>query len=126
LPESPRPDANPRRDEGEARASFQNTLSFQKIKHGQPLVSIACAYLRLPEVWVVGDVYTHPAYRGRGYAKAATSAITSDAISAGAIAMLHVAEGNEPALRVYRALGYRVTGRKPWVFYSPRRATLRD
>ena len=34
-PESPQLDANPRRDEGEARAGY---YSFQKIKHGQPLM----------------------------------------------------------------------------------------
>ena len=112
-------------EEEEAREVLGKYRYYGVFEEGR-LASIACTYLRLPEVWVIGDVYTHPAYRGRGYAKAATSAITSDAISAGAIAMLHVAEGNEPALRVYRALGYRVTGRKPWVFYSPHRATLRD
>ena len=82
------------------------------------LASVACAYLRLPEVWAIGDVYTREEYRGRGYAKAATSAITADALRAGAIALLHVAEDNAPALRVYRALGYREVRRKPWVFFK--------
>ena len=78
------------------------------------LVSIACAYLRLPEVWVVGDVFTRPKFRGRGYAKSVTSAVTGDAIVSGAVAMLHVREDNEPALKVYRALGYREFGKKLW------------
>lgn len=84
------------------------------------LVSIACSYLRTADVWLTGDVYTHPAYRGRGYAKAATSAITRDTVVSGARALLHVAADNEPALRVYRALGYRAVSRKPRMFYSPR------
>ena len=54
------------------------------------LVSIACAYVRMPEVWVIGDVFTHPDHRGKGYAKIATSAITRDAITSGAKALLHV------------------------------------
>lgn len=83
------------------------------------LVSIACAYVRMADVWVVGDVFTHPDYRGRGYAKAATSAITRDAVSSGAVAMLHVASGNEPAIRVYKALGYRVVHSTPWIMYVP-------
>jgi len=83
------------------------------------LVSVACAYLRLPEVWIVGDVYTLPEHRGRGYAKAATSAVTRDALASGARALLHVHEANRPAIRVYTALGYHAAARKPWVFFSP-------
>jgi len=86
---------------------------------GERLVSVAGTHLRTPEVWVVGNVYTHPDYRGRGYAKAVTSAVTRDALSSGARALLHAAEGNEPAIRVYRSLGYEVVGRKPWVLFSP-------
>ncbi len=80
------------------------------------LVSIACCYLRTNEVWVIGDVYTHPEYRGCGYAKIVTSAITRDAIVSGAKALLHVVENNEPAIRVYTRIGYRRVMRKPWVF----------
>ena len=80
------------------------------------LVSVAAAYLRLPEVWVIGGVYTRTALRGRGYAKAVTTAITRDAVGSGARALLHVAEDNEPAKRVYTALGYRRVARRPWVF----------
>ncbi len=50
-----------------------------------------------------------------GYAKAVTSAVTRDAIFSGALAMLHVEEENEPAIRAYRRLGYRVVRRKPWI-----------
>jgi ribosomal protein S18 acetylase RimI-like enzyme len=83
------------------------------------LVSVACAYLRLPEVWIVGDVYTLPEHRNRGHAKAVTSAVTRDALASGAHALLHVHEVNKPAIRVYTALGYRAVARKPWVFFSP-------
>jgi len=48
------------------------------------LVSVACAYLRLPEVWIVGDVYTLPEHRNRGHAKAVTFAVTRDALASGA------------------------------------------
>lgn len=73
----------------------------------------------MPEVLPIGNVYTHPDYRGRGYAKTVTSAITGDALLSGARALLHVAEDNEPAIRVYRTLGYRTISRKPWVFFKP-------
>lgn len=83
------------------------------------LVSMAGTYLKLPEVWVVGDVYTLPQYRGRGLAKAVTSAVTSDALRSGAMTMLHVFEDNEPAIRAYRRLGYRTTQILTWVRYKP-------
>ncbi|RLF01537.1 MAG: hypothetical protein DRK00_11275 [Thermoprotei archaeon] len=83
---------------------------------GDELASVAAAYLRLPEVWVIGGVYTYTAFRGRGYAKAVTTAITRDAVRSGAKALLHVAEDNEPAKRVYTALGYQRVARRPWIF----------
>ena len=83
------------------------------------LVSIACAFFRMPEVWPIGNVYTHPDYRGKGYAKTVTTAVTRDTLLSGAKALLHVAEDNEPAIRVYKALGYRTISRKPWVFFNP-------
>ncbi len=70
------------------------------------LLSIATAYLKLPEVWVVGDVFTIPEHRNRGLAKAVTSAVTNDAMQSGAMAMLHVYEENLPAIKAYRRLGY--------------------
>jgi len=83
------------------------------------LVSIACAFFRMPEVWPIGNVYTYPDYRGRGYAKTVTSAITRDALQSGAKALLHVAEDNISAIHVYKALGYRTISKKPWIFFSP-------
>ncbi|RLF05221.1 MAG: hypothetical protein DRK00_04940 [Thermoprotei archaeon] len=90
---------------------------------GGELASVAAAYLRLPEVWVIGGVYTRTAFRGRGYAKAVTTAITRDAVRSGAKALLHVAEDNKPARRVYATLGYQRVARRPWIFMqSPLKA----
>ena len=82
------------------------------------LVSIACAYLKTPEVWIIGDVYTHPDYRSKGYAKVVTSAITRDAVRSGALAMLHVDKDNTSAIRVYERLGYKAISKRPWIFYK--------
>ncbi len=78
------------------------------------LVAVAGEYLRLPEVWVVGSVYVHPAYRGRGLGSAVASAVTRDAVSSGATALLHVEEANTPARRMYRGLGYREVSSTTW------------
>ncbi len=79
------------------------------------LVSIACRYIALPDVWIIGDVFTHPNFRGKGYAKIVTSAITRDAVMSGAKALLHVREDNVPAIKVYRRLGYKVIRRRLWI-----------
>ncbi|RLG78687.1 MAG: hypothetical protein DRO40_13640 [Thermoprotei archaeon] len=79
------------------------------------LVSIACRYIALPDVWIIGDVFTHPDFRGKGYAKIVTSAITRDAVASGAKALLHVREDNIQAIRVYKRLGYEVIRRRLWV-----------
>jgi GNAT superfamily N-acetyltransferase len=73
------------------------------------LTSTSSRYLALQEIHMIGDVYTKPEYRGRGYAKAVTSAITREAIVSGALSSLHVEATNEPAIKVYRGLGYRTT-----------------
>ncbi len=103
-----------------ARHMLLNSKYYGVFVDGR-LVSIACCYIRLPEVWLIGDVYTHPDYRGRGFAKAVVSAVTRDAIQSGARALLHVEEGNKPAISVYRSLGYCPVKIRPWIFYEPQR-----
>jgi len=83
------------------------------------LASIAASYVILPWVWVIGGVFTRERYRSRGYGKAVVSALTRRALSTGAVAGLHVEAGNEPAKRLYKALGYRVIGTRTWVFAYP-------
>jgi len=82
------------------------------------LVSIACAYLVTPEVWIIGDVYTREKFRGRGFAKIVTSAITRDAIQCSGKAMLHVREDNKHAVEVYMKLGYRAVSKKRWYYFK--------
>lgn len=79
------------------------------------LVSIANAYVRTRDLWLVGSVYTKPSFRDRGYAKAVTSAVTALALSTGAKAALHVKYGNEPAIRAYCKLGYKKLRKRKWI-----------
>lgn len=101
--------------EPEAAAERLRKWRYYGVFEEGELVSVACAYLRLPEVWAVGDVYTHPDFRGRGYAKIATSAVTRDAVGSGAMAFLHAKEDNEPAIKVCKSLGCEIVGKKLWM-----------
>jgi GNAT superfamily N-acetyltransferase len=58
-------------------------------------------------VAVVGNVFTHPRYRSRGYSTIVTSAVTRELLERCPLVVLTVEASNEPAIRVYRRLGYR-------------------
>ena len=72
------------------------------------LVSIAGTHVvsRSEGVAVVGNVFTHPMYRGQGLATIATSATTAALLEDCPLVVLTVESENEPAVRVYRRLGY--------------------
>ena len=55
---------------------------------------------------VVGNVLTHVDYRGRGYATAATSAVTAELLQTCDQVVLNVRADNPPALQAYRRLGF--------------------
>ena len=85
------------------------------ILHGQRIASLALIYVSLPEVSMVGGVYTVPDMRGRGLATSVTSAATRAALELSEAAALIVRTDNEPALRVYRRIGYEVYRRLKWI-----------
>jgi GNAT superfamily N-acetyltransferase len=73
------------------------------------LVSVAGTHV-ISEQWsiaVVGNVFTHPASRGRGYARLATSAVTQALLDRCRDVVLTVDPENTPAVRAYHHLGYR-------------------
>lgn len=72
------------------------------------LVSIAGTHVISPAngIAVVGNVFTHPRYRGRGYATLATSAVTAALLARCQEVVLTVDPANSPAVRLYRRLGY--------------------
>lgn len=57
-------------------------------------------------VAVVGNVFTHPRWRGGGLATAVTSAVTQEVLEYCDLVVLTVEEQNSPALNIYLKLGY--------------------
>jgi predicted GNAT family acetyltransferase len=57
---------------------------------------------------IVGNVFTHPDYRGRGFATVCTSAVVEELISQSLDVVLNVGQTNEAASRVYQRLGFQV------------------
>jgi RimJ/RimL family protein N-acetyltransferase len=55
---------------------------------------------------VVGNVLTHSDHRGRGYAKAVTSAVTAELLRYCDEVVLNVRSDNPPAIQAYTRLGY--------------------
>jgi RimJ/RimL family protein N-acetyltransferase len=66
---------------------------------------------RLPDVVQVGGVYTPPALRNRGYARAVVAGSLAAVAAAGVTrAILFTGEDNPAAKRAYQALGFRRVG----------------
>ena len=115
-----------RHDEGAARlaaffaqhASKDNHFSPSQVADGAffgafedgALVSVAGTHLVSDQesVAAVGNVYTRPEFRGRGYATLCTAATTRYLCERGIQTIaLNVAQGNEAAIHIYERLGYR-------------------
>jgi RimJ/RimL family protein N-acetyltransferase len=79
------------------------------------LVAYAGSFIQLPEVWMIGGVYTRPDHRNKGYATLATSAVTQEALKHAEKAALFVRSDNAPAVKAYEKIGYVKIGEKLWV-----------
>ena len=95
---------------GTGFAPFQVTQGiFYGVRSEGRLVSTAGTHVISPKysIGCVGNVFTHPAYRRRGYAAECTSAVTKDVLAAGCgDVVLNVRADNYAAVRVYQRLGY--------------------
>ena len=81
---------------------------YYGIRVGGRLVSAAGTHVvsREARMAVVGNVLTHSAHRGRGYATAVTSAVTAELLRYFDDVVLNVRADNPPAIQAYRKLGY--------------------
>ncbi len=85
---------------------------YYGIRVGGRLIAAAGTHVISPaaRIGVVGNVLTHTDYRGRGFAKAVTSAVTADLLRFCDLVVLNVRADNPPALQAYRRLGYQEYG----------------
>jgi len=89
-------------------ATHIGSSAYHGVYHDGRLVSVAGTHVVAPEegVAVVGNVFTHPRYRGRGYGTLATGATTAALLEHCQDVVLTVDPKNIPAVRAYWRLGY--------------------
>jgi ribosomal protein S18 acetylase RimI-like enzyme len=90
------------------RTEHLDDAVYYGIYEGRNLISIAGTHVvsGAERIAVVGNVFTHPRYRGQGLAKATTSAVTQHLLADCALVALTVEEENAAAVAVYSSLGY--------------------
>ena len=90
------------------RTEHLDDAVYYGIYEGRDLISIAGTHIvsGAERIAVVGNVFTHPRYRGQGLAKATTSAVTRQLLEDCDLVALTVEEENEAAVAIYSGLGY--------------------
>ena len=84
--------------------------NFYGIFHGNRLVSMAGKRMHIPGFVEVSGVCTHPAARGRGYARTLMQIVIGEIEQSGRTPFLH-AWADNPAVHLYQALGFSLTRR---------------
>lgn len=96
--------------EAQAFAAYQVEQGvFYGLHMSGELVATAGTHVVSPayEIAAVGNVFTHPAHRGHGYATACTSAVVRDLLQLGCRdVVLNVNVRNDVAISVYERLGF--------------------
>ena len=71
------------------------------------LIAAAGIHFVTPFIAQIGNVFSHPRFRGQGYATAATAGVTNHLLRMGIrIISLFVVAENAPAIRIYERLGF--------------------
>ncbi|HET9389727.1 MAG TPA: GNAT family N-acetyltransferase [Steroidobacteraceae bacterium] len=81
---------------------------FIGIRRDGRLAAMAGERFRFPGYTEVSGVCTHPDFRGRGYARALSSAVAASIEARGERAFLHAWKTNRPAISLYESLGFQL------------------
>jgi hypothetical protein len=82
---------------------------YYGVRSGGSLVSISGTHVvsKTQRIAALGNIVTHPKFRRRSFAKAATSAVCRESCSAVDLVCLNVADDNVPGIAAYEAIGFR-------------------
>lgn len=88
------------------------TDHFYGIRYDSMLVSVAGVHVYSPRyrVGVIGNVTTHPAYRGKGLGTAVCARLSKELLRTVEHVGLNVKADNAPAIASYKRLGFEVVG----------------
>ncbi len=80
---------------------------FYGVWHDGQLITAAGIHFVTPFIAQIGNVFSHPRFRGQGYATAATAGVMNHLRGMGIqIISLFVVAENAPAIRIYERLGF--------------------
>ncbi|MET0189783.1 MAG: GNAT family N-acetyltransferase [Pseudonocardia sediminis] len=83
--------------------------TYLGVRRDGELVAMAGERLRIPGRTEISAVCTDPSARGQGLAERLVRAVAAGIVARGDLPMLHASAVNEPALRVYRRMGFVLT-----------------
>lgn len=88
---------------------------FYGIEEGGALRAIGSSMVCLPEIFNIVSIETHKDHRGKGHATELTSALVAKCLELTNDVCLTVFADNQPALRVYEKLGFRIREDRMWM-----------
>lgn len=93
---------------------LQGAKVFYGIEEGGELRAIGSSMVCLPEIFNIVSIETHKDHRGRGHGTELTSALVAKCLEHTNDVCLTVFADNQPALRVYEKLGFRIKEDRMW------------
>lgn len=103
----------------QAAPRFMGWLKGARVFYGLEeegrILAIGSSMVCLPEIFNIVSIETHRDHRGKGLATELTSALVAKCLEFTNDVCLTVFADNEPALRVYEKLGFRITEDRTWI-----------